>query len=69
MHGEIVMQNRPNISAALILASAMGQPEKRTKTWIEEIDINKEYELIQQKKSKLTKSRRDAVVRAWNKSQ
>ena len=64
------MKNIANISAAMILAWIACQPgEKRKKTWMEEIDIDKEYELIQKKKSKLTKSRRNAVVWAWNKSQ
>ena len=39
------------------------EPETKSH-WLDNIDIHAEFELIQQKKSKLSRVRRDAVVRA-----
>lgn len=60
-----MMQPKPCLASMVMLAAAMGDKPKREPSWIDEIDIDQEYELIQQKKSRLSKSKRDQVVRAY----
>ncbi len=67
MHGVNDMNNHlPGFAAMLALSVAQLGRSTPRKSWIDEIDIDHEYELIQQKKSKLSRSKRDAVVRSYN---
>lgn len=51
------------VATMIALAAAMPPSPEPDPAWLDEINIFEEYELIQQKKSKLSRVKRDKIVR------